>query len=254
MKRAALAVVIVAAVALSALAGYHVRQRRATGHPPGSMTVVVFGDSVTAGYFEDGVLDQAAGYVERLRGHLIRGNPDCVVNVINAGVAGDTAAVALRRVERDVLRYEPDLVVVAFGLNDAVAGDPAACRAATDEIVGRLAAAGVDRVVLVTPSFLCTRPGLNHGPHAARGAEFAAIQTGGGVAAVAQAVRDVAAGHGLPVADVYAEWSRRAAAGQDTDAMLSNGLNHPTRDAHAIHAELISAAVRERWPGPPRTP
>jgi lysophospholipase L1-like esterase len=39
--------------------------------------------------------------------------------VINSGVSGDTAAGALERIDRDVLRFAPDLVIIAFGLNDS---------------------------------------------------------------------------------------------------------------------------------------
>jgi lysophospholipase L1-like esterase len=38
--------------------------------------------------------------------------------VINAGVPGDTTARALQRLERDVLSYSPDLVLITLGGND----------------------------------------------------------------------------------------------------------------------------------------
>jgi len=45
--------------------------------------------------------------------------PSTPVNIINAGVSGVSAGHGLARLERDVLRYNPDLVGVSFGLNDA---------------------------------------------------------------------------------------------------------------------------------------
>ncbi len=42
--------------------------------------------------------------------------------VINAGVSGDTTATALRRLERDVLRKNPYLVIVELGGNDFLTG------------------------------------------------------------------------------------------------------------------------------------
>jgi lysophospholipase L1-like esterase len=48
--------------------------------------------------------------------------------VINAGVPGDTTASALERLERDVLAYSPDIVLITLGGNDlknGVASDSA---------------------------------------------------------------------------------------------------------------------------------
>src|SRR5689334_25221040 len=43
--------------------------------------------------------------------------------VINAGRCGDTAVGALVRLDRDVIRFQPDLVIVAFGMSDAGQGE-----------------------------------------------------------------------------------------------------------------------------------
>jgi lysophospholipase L1-like esterase len=40
------------------------------------------------------------------------------VRVLNAGVSGNTAGDGLRRLQGDVLDHQPDLVLIAFGLND----------------------------------------------------------------------------------------------------------------------------------------
>lgn len=45
-------------------------------------------------------------------------------DVINAGVNGDTTALALVRLERDVLNKEPLLVIVILGSNDFLGGVP----------------------------------------------------------------------------------------------------------------------------------
>jgi lysophospholipase L1-like esterase len=69
-------------------------------------TLVCFGDSITEGTI-------GASYIDILRQRL----PACV-HVVNAGVNGDTTLNLLRRVERDVVRRRPDLVVIMVGLND----------------------------------------------------------------------------------------------------------------------------------------
>lgn len=68
-------------------------------------TLVCFGDSITEGVI-------GASYVELLRAGL----PG--TQVVNAGVNGDTVVHLLRRVERDVIALDPDVVVIMVGLND----------------------------------------------------------------------------------------------------------------------------------------
>jgi lysophospholipase L1-like esterase len=71
-----------------------------------SKTLVCFGDSLTEGAI-------GASYVDILRERL-----PAAVRVINAGINGDTTINLLRRYERDVVPYHPDLVVILVGLND----------------------------------------------------------------------------------------------------------------------------------------
>jgi lysophospholipase L1-like esterase len=69
-------------------------------------TLVCFGDSLTEGAI-------GASYVDILRQRL-----PAAVRVINAGINGDTAINLLRRLDRDVVPYRPDLVMILVGLND----------------------------------------------------------------------------------------------------------------------------------------
>jgi len=69
-------------------------------------TLVCFGDSLTEGVI-------GASYVDILRARL-----PADIRVINAGINGDTTVNLLRRFERDVVPYNPDLVVILVGLND----------------------------------------------------------------------------------------------------------------------------------------
>ncbi|MBI3122645.1 MAG: hypothetical protein HYZ03_10210, partial [candidate division NC10 bacterium] len=73
---------------------------------PGEV-VVFFGDSITRGY---GVRAE-----ESFPSLLAR---DLGIAIVNAGVAGDTTAAGLARLERDVLPHHPRLTLVEFGGND----------------------------------------------------------------------------------------------------------------------------------------
>jgi lysophospholipase L1-like esterase len=75
------------------------------------MRIVFFGDSLTEG--RDG-----ASYLRLLAEWVARTPELRGVELINAGVGGDTVLNLARRVERDVAPYDPDWVVVFAGAND----------------------------------------------------------------------------------------------------------------------------------------
>jgi len=80
--------------------------------------IVCFGDSITFG--ED--LPYAQAYPAVLEDLLRQRYPDLDVVVINAGIRGHTSVQGLRRLERDVLWYQPHVVLSAFGVNDGNLG------------------------------------------------------------------------------------------------------------------------------------
>jgi len=77
--------------------------------------IVAFGDSIPYGW----LLPYQQSYPTILEKRLRQTHPDWKIRVINAGVPGNTAVLGWMRLERDVLRYRPHLVLVGFGLNDA---------------------------------------------------------------------------------------------------------------------------------------
>ena len=70
-------------------------------------TIICFGDSIT---FGSGALPDESYpfYLEKLLNRM----------VVNAGVAGDTTESALQRLEKDVLKKDPYIVIVELGGND----------------------------------------------------------------------------------------------------------------------------------------
>jgi acyl-CoA thioesterase I len=79
--------------------------------------VVFLGDSLTAGYG----LPERQAFPALVGERLAAGGTP--IDVVNAGVSGDTTAGGLRRI-RWVLGQEPDVVVVALGANDMLRGLP----------------------------------------------------------------------------------------------------------------------------------
>jgi acyl-CoA thioesterase-1 len=120
--------VAVAAVAFTVLSG------TAIGQSSGgkSIKLVAFGDSLTAGLG----LPLASAFPAKLEAALrAKGYK---VDVVNAGVSGDTIADGLARLDWSIPQ-DADAVIVELGANDALRGlDPKLARSGLDEIVKRL--------------------------------------------------------------------------------------------------------------------
>lgn len=210
--------------------------------------IVAIGDSVTQGCMDSETIDSEGVYHSCLKRLLQEEYPRVTFSVINAGVSGDSAPGGLARLERDVLRHAPDLAIVAFGLNDACGGRMKGLDAFKNklrEIAARIRQETEADILFLTPNMMITRRNdavAECHKHLVDG--FLEIQGTGIVEAYAQGIRDVAAELQAPVADVYAEWSTRAANGEDMTAKLSNGLNHPTADMQFATAKLIMKEIK----------
>ena len=86
--------------------------------PPQARTVLVMGDSLSAGYG----MAAHEGWVSRLGERLARDRPGW--QVVNASISGETTAGGASRIVGEVLRHRPDVVVIALGANDGLRGLP----------------------------------------------------------------------------------------------------------------------------------
>ena len=215
--------------------------------------IACLGDSVTHGCFDirlkgpgqvDTVYDTDNGYAAKLEKRLRALYPAAAVSVLNAGISGDSAPNGLKRLERDVLCHKPDLVTVNFGLNDA--GNPnveegiATYAASMGEIFDRILASGAE-CILVTPNRMCAYADYALTDEVARSIaeNCARIQNEGILTRYVEAAKAEAAKRNIPVADAYARWQTLENSGVDTTHMLSNYINHPTREAHDIFVDKL---------------
>ncbi|MBW1808883.1 MAG: SGNH/GDSL hydrolase family protein [Deltaproteobacteria bacterium] len=76
--------------------------------PARNNTIVFLGDSITW-------QNLYTAYVEN---YFLRHYPEKNLRFVNLGVRGDTAAGAIRRLDRDLLPLKPDLVLIMLGMND----------------------------------------------------------------------------------------------------------------------------------------
>jgi len=217
------------------------------------------GDSVTHGCFElivganeeyVPVYRSERGYVNGVERRLRALYPAAAVTVLNAGISGDNSRGGLARIERDVLSFSPDLVTVNFGLNDSMNADTErgveAYRRNMRSMFEKILASGAEGM-LVTPNFMCSHVSVTVEGEGLRGTAVRAaqVQNEGILKRYVDAAREVAREMNVPVADAYRRWEQMASCGVDTTALLSNGINHPTEEMHAIFEEEIIRAMFE---------
>lgn len=170
----------------------------------GRGTVLVFGDSISAGYG----IQREEGWVALLAERL----PDW--QVVNASVSGETTGGGLARLPEALARHQPDLVILELGGNDALRGYPVArIRDNLREMV-RLARAEADEVLL-----LGMQIPPNYGPRYTR--EFA------------QAFQDVAEAEAVTLVPFFLQQVALEPA-----LMQDDGI-HPTADAQPLLLEAL---------------
>lgn len=216
--------------------------------------IACIGDSVTHGCFElivdkesdsyEGVYKPNEGYTARLNRKLNELFPAAAVTVLNAGIGGDSARGGLARLERDVLYFKPDLVIVNFGLNDSMSRDIEGGIKSYEnnmrQIFEKILASGAE-AILVTPNFMCSYVSVRVEGEGLRktAAQAVKIQNDGILRRYVETARTIAAELNIPIADSYRRWEQLQAAGVDTTALLCNGINHPTPEMHDIFVEEI---------------
>ena len=124
-----------------------------------TLTVLFFGDSLTAGY---GLADPETQAYPALIEEKAR-EAGLPVRAVNAGVSGETSAGGLRRIEWVLGGTRPDVFVLALGANDGLRGlDPAAMQANLEGILAcvrdaapeaRLVVAGMEALPNYGPDY-----------------------------------------------------------------------------------------------------
>lgn len=220
--------------------------------------IAFLGDSVTQGCFEiytDAnheivpVFDQRAAYESDLSRILSILYPNVPVTMINAGISGSNAVHGFERLRRDVLPYHPDLTVVCFGLNDSAGGMEGieTYISALRKILVTLQENQID-AIFMTPNMMATDVNCHMQPGVIRDAAEVCVhvQNSGILDAYMDAARALCRELGVRVCDCYRIWKRLQHAGVDTNRLLSNQINHPTREmnwlfAYELAKEIISA-------------
>jgi len=105
--------------------------------------LICFGDSITEGELSDNGTERLT---PRLRSAL-KG-----WEIVNAGISGNNTQDALIRLEKDVLKQYPDVVIILFGANDAASHKQIAVAEYESNLSKIVLGIGPKKSVLITPS------------------------------------------------------------------------------------------------------
>ena len=197
--------------------------------------IACFGDSVTGVYYHTG---GRRAWCDLVGLALRRIYPGARVEMINAGVSGNSTADGLRRMETDVLRHHPQLIMAMFGLNDVTRVSPEDFRANLRQIVQRSRQVGAE-VILMTPNFVGAGDPIRPPAKAA---------------AYAQITREVGRELGVPVTDTFCAFE--AVQAKDHHAwigMMSDAI-HPNMRGHKLLAEEVVATLTGQRVSPAELP
>lgn len=203
----------------------------------GPITIVAFGDSVTHGALAINEINYETVYWNLLKQKLNKFRNYMPVNVINAGIGGITANNSLARMDSQVLKHEPDLIIVCFGLND-VNGELDTYLNALREIFRKGKESGAD-VIFLTPNMLNTYVAEDtYEGHAEYAVKTAEMQNGGRMDLYMESAVKLAEEMDIPVCDCYKKWKELSKT-EDTTMLLSNRINHPTPKMHNLFADSL---------------
>lgn len=210
--------------------------------------IVMFGDSTTA---PRGATKVYAALVENRLQSI-----GSTLTVHNAGVSGNTTREAVKRLQSDVLRYQPRIVVMQFGINDSAVDvwrkPPAtAPRVSLEDFIQNYRSMIVEaqkqkaKVIVMTTNPLCWTGKLRelygkppYQPDAEDGFDSPFL------ARYNDELRKLAAELKVTLVDVREAYPEFAAAHHTTvDGLLLDGM-HPNDLGHQLVSELLVPAIR----------
>ncbi len=210
---------------------------RLRGHQP--IRLVVLGDSISAGGNASAFIGErpfTPAYPQLVaRGLEALGASK--VALLNLSVGGMTSSWGVTRIP-DVVADKPDLLIIAFGMNDALRVDSFGNspqqygRNVRAMLTGTRQALPNCEVILVAP--MIGNPDWE-------------LLDQGRFPAFRDELRKLA-GPGVAVADVTSFWAD-VLKRKSFDDMTGNGLNHPNDFGHEIYSQVILETLRSNRPG-----
>jgi acyl-CoA thioesterase-1 len=187
------------------------------------LTLVAFGDSITAG---GEATRSELIYWQRWADSLHVKYPRAEIKAINGATGGDTTAMGLARLDDKVIKQKPDLVLIAFGMNDHnIPGFGVPLEAFTTNLKTI-----VDRIRQNTDAEIVLLSAFPPNPKW----HFGSLR----MEQYAQATEQVAREKNCAYADVFHNWQTIAALKKPED-LLGNNINHPNDFGHSIYYRVL---------------
>ena len=191
-------------------------------------TIVFFGDSITHGY---GVNDPSKSFYGRIDAIMRAGVYDNV-RTINAGVNGDTTDGALARIA-NVRAHDPDIAVIAFGLNDCQSDRITLLKFRQNLIRLIMAFPKKTRVILATSnSFMDT-------------GQDQWKELNASLDDYMDEVRKLSSEKGYPLIDVHSVWKKQLRTDSRNIETLYVDPTHPSNVGHKLIFETYMDVLRK---------
>lgn len=220
------------------------------------ITIAFFGDSVTQGCFELYKTGEKSfqtefrvedGFHTKFRQILQMLYPSVPINMIHAGISGDSAPGGLLRVERDVCAFKPDLTVMCFGLNDCCKGrsNLHAYEDAVRGIICKLKECGSE-IIFLTPNLMADSVSDEITDAWTRSVCANMIrESDGALEDYVAAARQICSEEQVVVCDCFRYWKILKDNEVDTTRLLSNRINHPTEAMNWLFAMKLVETIFE---------
>ena len=186
----------------------------ANGYGADAPTILIFGDSLSAGYGIDVDQSWAALLQTRLN------DQDYEHRVVNASISGDTTEGGAARIDHAIATFAPSVIILELGGNDGLRGfPPARIRGNLDKIVTASKDSGAAVVLLGI------RIPSNYGPRYSQLFE--------------DVYRDIAETHAIPWIEFFMEGVAR-----NEELMQNDGI-HPNAAAQALLLDNAWPMIRD---------
>ncbi len=178
------------------------------------------------------ITDARESYIEKFRTMLIDKYELTSVSVINAGIAGDVLPSMIARADRDVVRYDPDLILINGSLNwmDEQMGDENVYKEMLRGLVKKLKAETNADIVLLTPNGDLPNTMFSfQGQGAPEPTTWKRVEK----------IRELAEEEQVCLADARAVWDAAKETGCPWEELLANKINHPSVEGHEVYAKVL---------------
>lgn len=196
---------------------------------------IVFGDSISTGL--EATKDQYM-YFNRVKKYIEQ-TYKIEIELKNAAVGGENSNDGMKRFHREVLENNPDIVSIAYGMNDQClkkdgSGNfvsPDAYKENIEFMIKELINIG-SKVVLISPCISNPRW----------------VFSSGDIPIYAQVLKTLAAEYKLPFVDVTALWQEVLSRGKTSESLLYNDINHPTDYGHQLYYYMFKEIICSNQP------